>query len=1138
MTTDSLWRNRSFLSLWTSQFFSALNDNLFRYALITALVFNVIPMDHDIAKIWATLSAGIFILPYLLLSGLAGTLADRYAKSRLLRWSRAIEILMFGFAGYALHSGNTALLMTSLLLIGFMAAMYGPVKHAITPEFLPPHKLIAANGAIESSTYIAILLGTLIGSSLVIAPDGLDYVVWLMLAIAAISWLSSLFTAHTTPAAPHLKHDLNFLRQTWGLLTWGTAEKTRLRLLLGHAWFWFVGAAVLTQIPILVKDDLNVDPAVNTLLLGVFGIGIALGSWLCNRLSRGQVTANFVPLAALGMAASSLALAAVTYLTPAYPIAIGITAFLHSASGIVISLLMMALAACGGLYVVPLVSLLQVTAAVDARARMQAAANIWFALFVIVASLLCTAIMALGGTAQTVFAVVGVMTLAVAIYITRRLPTETVKGCFTALFRLFFKVEVTGLENLAAVGPRAVIICNHQSYLDGALLAAFLPGRPMFAVDKTVATRWWAKPFLNLIEVFAINPAQPFQTKGLIRAVQQNRHCVIFPEGRLTTTGAIMKVNAGPVMIANKADAPIVPVIIDGLQFTPFGRLKTLLPVRLAGKITIHVLPPLRIAPHDNLFGRHKRQAMAQELYDIMTEAQVKTQSLPPNLWQALQQASRTYGAAAPMLEDPARKPMSYRRLLAAALALSQPIARQTARGDMVGLLLPTGIGGTVTFFALQAMGRVPALLNFSSGAGNLRAAITAAQIKTIYTAREFIEHGKLNQLLVDIGGDCTIVYLEDLRKTITWLDKINALVMARFGIAPRVGRAAQPDDPAVVLFTSGSEGVPKGVVLSHQNILSNCSQLRRVLEFTPRDSVFNALPMFHSFGLTGGVLLPVLYGVKTFLYPTPLHYRLIPELVYQSSATIMFGTDTFLAGYAKTAEPYDFSRLRGVFAGAERVKPATRAIYSDKYSVPIFEGYGVTECAPVIAVNTPMFHQAGTVGRILPGIDYKLEAVHGISDGKKLWVRGPNIMLGYLRAAQPGVIEPLADGWYGTGDIVTLDAAGFVTIVGRVKRFAKIGGEMISLAVVEDSANQLWPGSVNAAVSVPDTRKGEAIVLVSTHAAATAATLAQAMRIQGLPELAMPKTIIVQAELPVLGSGKIDYVRLAERVIAEQSHN
>jgi acyl-[acyl-carrier-protein]-phospholipid O-acyltransferase/long-chain-fatty-acid--[acyl-carrier-protein] ligase len=343
-------------------------------------------------------------------------------------------------------------------------------------------------------------------------------------------------------------------------------------------------------------------------------------------------------------------------------------------------------------------------------------------------------------------------------------------------------------------------------------------------------------------------------------------------------------------------------------------------------------------------------------------------------------------------------------------------------------------------------------------------------------------------------------------------------------------------DDPAAILFTSGSEGTPKGVVLSHRNMLCNAAQAAARIDFGRTDKVFNTLPVFHSFGLTVGLVLPLVSGVPVFLYPSPLHYRVVPELVYGTNATILFGTDTFLSGYGRAAHPYDFRSVRYVLAGAESVKETTRRLWAEKFGLRILEGYGVTETAPALALNTPMFNRFGTVGRLLPGIEARLDPVEGIEEGGRLFVRGPNVMLGYLKADRPGALVPPEDGWHDTGDIVTIDREGFVTIKGRAKRFAKIGGEMISLAAVEALASGLWPGSQSAVVAEPDPRRGERLVLVTEKQGATRAAFQAHAKARGASDLMMPTEVMVVDKLPLLGSGKADLASVARLVAGRQS--
>ena len=444
--------------------------------------------------------------------------------------------------------------------------------------------------------------------------------------------------------------------------------------------------------------------------------------------------------------------------------------------------------------------------------------------------------------------------------------------------------------------------------------------------------------------------------------------------------------------------------------------------------------------------------------------------------------------------------------------------------GAAVGVLLPNAAGVAVTFFALQTIGRVPAMLNFTAGSANVIAACKAANVSIVLTSRVFVEKGHFEALVQAIEGVARVIYLEDVRATVTFFDKLKGL---RQGGTAQVKRDCNA--PAAILFTSGSEGLPKGVVLSHRNLLANCAQSLTRVACNGSDKVFNALPVFHSFGLTAGLLMPLIAGVPVYLYPTPLHYRIIPELVYGSNATILFGTDTFLAGYARTAHPYDFARVRLVLAGAEAVKDRTRQLYMDRFGVRILEGYGVTETAPVLAINTPLANKAGTVGRLSPLMEARLEPVPGIDTGGRLYVRGPNVMLGYYRADNPGVLEPPVDGWHDTGDIVEIDPQGFITIKGRAKRFAKIAGEMVSLSAVEALAAELWPQLITVVVALPDARKGERLVLLTTDANCTREAFMQFARRKGATELMVPADVLVVSKIPLLGSGKPDYVAALE---------
>jgi acyl-[acyl-carrier-protein]-phospholipid O-acyltransferase/long-chain-fatty-acid--[acyl-carrier-protein] ligase len=484
-----------------------------------------------------------------------------------------------------------------------------------------------------------------------------------------------------------------------------------------------------------------------------------------------------------------------------------------------------------------------------------------------------------------------------------------------------------------------------------------------------------------------------------------------------------------------------------------------------------------------------------------------------------------------PILEDQERRPLTYLDLIRAAFALGRKIAGFTAKGERVGVMLPSSAGGVITFFALHAIGRVPTMLNFTAGIRNMKAACELAGVRTVLTSHRFVEQGKLHDLIDALEGIAKVVYLEDVRRGIGLPEKLYA---AAAGALPSQFRSSLPPSaPGVILFTSGSFGAPRGVVLSHQNLVANCRQIAQHIALDPHWVFFNPLPIFHVFGLTGGVLLPLLCGMKAFQYPSPLHTRQIPALVKDTNAAVLLATDTFVSQYARAAEPGDLSGLRFVVCGAEKVREETHNLIAEKFGpIPLLEGYGATECAPVIAVNKPDDNRRGTVGGLLPGMETRLEPVQGIPGGGKMLVRGPNVMSGYLRA--DGGVDPPTDGWHDTGDVVSITDDGWVRILGRVKRFAKIGGEMISLTAAEDLAAGVWPESRHAVVAVADPRKGERIILVTDRRDADVAPLLAHAREVGAPELAAPRKIIRVPEIPVLGTGKTDYVALQRIVDAE----
>jgi acyl-[acyl-carrier-protein]-phospholipid O-acyltransferase / long-chain-fatty-acid--[acyl-carrier-protein] ligase len=716
-----------------------------------------------------------------------------------------------------------------------------------------------------------------------------------------------------------------------------------------------------------------------------------------------------------------------------------------------------------------------------------------------------------------------------------------IKLIVRCLLRILYKVEIYGLENYQKAGKRVLIVANHTSLLDGILLYAWLPETPTFAINTDIAEKRSFRFFLKFVDLFVMDPNSALSIKSMIKFIKQDKKAVIFPEGRITVTGTLMKIYEGPVLIAEKSDAMILPIAIDGAQLSPFSYMRDRGHIKRFPKITITILPPEKIELDSASSSHDRRKLAANKLQKLMFNLQYSTYNYNKTLFAALCEASEKFGQDLVILEDTNNIQLTYKQLFIRSLVLARIIKKQTKSGEYVGLMLPNVNANTVSFLALQYLRRIPAMLNFSAGTQNIIKACETAKINTVYTSRLFIEKAGLEALVEDLKHHVKIIYLEDLRQLISIKDKLIGAWQARNPIKNYLrDDIPDPKSPAVILFTSGSEGVAKGVVLSHINILSNFAQVRIHIDFKPSDVVFTCLPLFHSFGLNAGLIMPLLGGSKVYLYPTPLHYRIIPQLIYDKNATIFFGTNTFYKGYAKHAHPYDFNSLRFVVAGAEKLRDDTRQLYMEKFGIRIFEGYGVTESSPVITVNAPLIFKSGTVGLPLPDIKYYLEPVEGIEKGGRLFVQGPNIMLGYLLHDSDGSIVPPNSsqgiGWHDTGDIADINEEGYFTILGRAKRFAKIAGEMVSLTAVEELAMQTWPDTNHAAVSIPDDKKGEKIILVTDNHNANRKAIQETAKQLKYGEIYIPKKIVLAEQLPVLGSGKTDYISLTKMVHDEDA--
>ncbi|SON58383.1 Bifunctional protein aas [Hartmannibacter diazotrophicus] len=1120
-----LIRTRRFAPLFSCQFFSALNDNFLKNALVFLILHQI---GGSTGEALVTLAGAVLIFPFFFLSALGGEIADRYDKAVIAKRLKFAEIGAAGVAvtGFLLQS--VPVLFFALFLFGAISALFGPIKYGILPDHLKTEELPSGNALVEAATFIAIVAGTVLASIAFSGRDPIRIAVILMI-FSLISWISARMIPRTGEKAPDLKVRLNIARSTWDLVSELKSDWKLWRGGIIVSIFWLMGAVAMALLPSLVDAILGGNETVISAYLTIFavsiGLGSALASWLCN----GRIVLIPVPIASLVIALASFDLG-LTVLGHE-PVARGMDIATFFQQGIAwhVAIDLAVLAMAGGLFVVPSFAAVQAWAPEDRRARVVAAVNILNAAFMVGGAIVMSLAQAAGASVGMVFLGLAAVALAAAIWIARAMPTSLFGDFLFLFFRIVFRMEVRGRENIAKAGKKAVIAVNHVSLLDGAAALAILENDPVFAIDHTIAQKWWVKPFVKLTRAMPLDPTRPMATRSLIKVVDEGETLVIFPEGRITRTGSLMKVYDGAGLIADKTNADVVPVRIEGLEATPFSYLTDgQVRRRWFPKVTVTILPPVKLEVNDDLRGRFRRQAAGASLYSVMSDLIFRTTPIDRSIHAAVVAAAKEHGPGRVAVEDPVSGALTYRKLLVGARALGGKLTGFAPVGGAVGVLLPTANGTVATVLALASAGRVPAMINFTAGVANILSACRTSGVETILTSRVFIEKGKLDKLIAGLEGHVGIVYLEDIRGDITLADKLGALWKWKTPLVPRKG-----EDAAAILFTSGSEGAPKGVVLSSTNMIANVAQVAARIDFGREDKIFNVLPLFHSFGLTASTILPLVSGVPVYLYPTPLHYRIIPELVYATNATALFGTDTFLTGYARSAHAYDFRSLRYVVAGAEPVRDATRRVWLEKFGLRVLEGYGVTETAPVLALNTPMFNRFGTVGRMLPGMEARLEAVDGITEGGRLHVRGPNVMLGYLMNDRPRELQPPHEGWHDTGDIVAIDTEGFIAIKGRAKRFAKIGGEMVSLAAVEKIAVELWPGAASAVVARPDPRKGERLILLTTEKKASRGDFQAFAKEKGASELMMPAEVQVVEALPLLGTGKIDYVTL-NREVAE----
>lgn len=1134
-----LFKNKKFLPLLLSRFLSAVNEGFVRYVFLFMVTYKLTKPN----PVFMILAVILYALSFCLATCYIGQVADKFSKTKCLRMLRILEIGIMGIALFSLFANAPVLFLIVLIAMGLTSACQKVLDMSLVTELIAPAKFNLGNIFMKIGVVLASGLSCLLLTGILKFDVAYMVVCTLGFFLSIISYIVSLKIEQNEPADKNLVIYRNPYK-AFGFVS----EKIKHHFdmwayLVGIAWFWMIFTVIFFFSADYGRTVLHARWSVVMFLsAGVFAVGYILGGVLYARFSRKNNMGTHTSVVCLLISLFLFNFIFASFSAEHIVWAQNITVFKMLTTNFnywFIMIDVLALGALSAFYIIPFYTLIQLKTPRFMIGRMMAFSNMVNALAVVSSLMITLSLTILSLGVLNILLIYTVINLFIAVYMIRLLPAAERKKVFRRILGFLFKVEVNGLENLKKAGNRALIIPNHTSYMDVLLLSAFLDEEITFAISDKLIEKTLVKFMTNLTDIRPLDPHSPFAVKYMAEQLNENKLCMILTEGIIEGGNTRMKIYEAPAMMAVKGNAPVLPVRIDGAANAVFSRvLGTKAVFKFLPKITLNILEPVAFQFPAEMTTREIREKSSARLHDILTQMTFDSYDKKRTLFEAVADSMHMAGYLKPVLEDTSRKPVKFCLFFLKAFILGRLMQRTVGSEKYVGLMIPTTNACALAFWGLHAFGKIPAMINFTSGPKQVVSTCETIGLKTVITARKVVSMAKLESLIETLEkSNIRIVYLEDLKPGLKTKDELIGIAGALFPktvYSHTCEHKVSPGDTAVILFTSGTEGFPKAVFLSHQNILSNCYQLPSIFDVYPNDVFLNCLPMFHSFGLGAGVILPLLLGVKTVLYPTPLHYRIIPEICASVKATVFFGTDTFLAGYAKCANPYDFNSLRIVASGAEKVKEETRRIWAEKFGVRILEGYGATECSPFIAVNTFLHSKKDSVGRLLPGMQYKLKPVEGITAGQELCVKGPNIMQGYMRHTSPLQLIPPKDGWYNTGDIVSVDDEGYIFIKGRCKRFAKIGGEMVSLPAVETVIEKRYPEFISGVVNIPSAQKGEQIVLITTCRDITRDKLISAFKADGITELGLPSRIIVTDQPPLLGTGKFDYVAAKEMALKE----
>ncbi|HKA00555.1 MAG TPA: acyl-[ACP]--phospholipid O-acyltransferase [Candidatus Solibacter sp.] len=1096
--------------LWT-QFLGAFNDSV--YQTIVALHVGKTRPEY------VPFVLAVFTLPSLLFSGYAGHLADVVSKRTVLMSVKFFEIAIMLFGLWCMYTGWVEGELGVVFLMGLHAAIFSPAKYGIVPEILGDRDLSRGNAVLEMSTFVSIVLGIAGGGALNAVWSATPWKMGLVTLGVSVLGVAASFGITRVKSADAKE---GFQWNPFGEIAGSTRHLLRDRPLwlavLGISYFWFAGALLKPALQYFGRDVLRVDDTGVSILWAFLAIGIGAGNILAGRLSGDKVELGLVPLGALMMSGFTLAMVAAR----------------HSFTLSTIAVVMFALAS--GLFVVPLYAFVQQRSDSTEKGRVVATNNFYQTIAMLIASgLIALCYNTLHLSATWILFGFGVSLIGVAAYIMTVVPDYFVRFVLWLLTHSIFRIKIKGSENVPFRGP-ALLVANHMSHIDGFLVGACVQRFIRFMVWKPYYELKYINWFLRQTKAIPVGTSSPRDAVESIRAARKEieaGHVVcIFAEGAISRTGNMLPFKRGLEKIVGGTEVPIIPVHLDRMWGSIFsferGKFFWKWPKRIPYPVTVSFGAPLSATAT----AQQVRQAIQELGADATAHRVTPKDTLPARL---MRTARRNWSQFA--MADSTGRQLTYGEMLTGAKLLRVP---GTKCSEMVGVLLPPTVAGALVNLSLTLEGRVPVNLNFTAGRESMEGAMAQCEIGTVVTSKIFQK-----KIGLELPAGVTCVYVEDLLKHTTTFAKLQAYLAARWvARPPRV----KPESIATVIFSSGSTGVPKGVLLSHYNVISNIEAIAQMFWINSSDRIVGVLPFFHSFGFTVTIWFPLISGCGVVYHPNPTEAGAIGEQIEKYRGTLLLSTPTFCSTYTRKCTKEQFASLRYVLVGAEKLRESIATAFREKFGVELLEGYGCTEMAPVVAVNVPTYeagkntqigNKPGTVGHPLPGVAARIvdpatfEPLPVNTEGLLL-VKGSNRMLGYLK--QPDrTAEVFRDGWYITGDIALVDEEGFVKITDRLSRFSKIGGEMVPHLKVEEAILSALGDGACAVTGVPDDQRGERLVALYVHPEMSPNDIWQKLNASELPRLWVPKreNIYSVDALPQLGTGKLDLRGVKQRAQA-----